>query len=90
MKEFVQTNTFEYKQGVQKNGADRRMVKIFSAQLGQRAEGLGSFFQRICQEIETSSPRGMKLVDMLNFDRSNQRCEIECGPGWDDKWWPLE
>ena len=90
MTEFVKTKTLEYKRGVQKSGADRRMVRIFSAQLGQTSEGLNSFFQRICQEIEASSPRGMKLVDIMNFETSNQKCQIECVPGWDDKWWPLE
>ena len=66
------------------------MVKIFSAQLGQASEGKESFFKQICEEIETTSLPGIKLLDMLNFERNNQKCEIKCGPGWDDKWWPLE
>ena len=90
MKEFVNINTFKYKQEVQKSGADRRMLKIFSAQLGQTSEGLGSFFQKICQHILEFSPEGMRVVEMMKFERNNQKCQIECGPGWDDKLWPLE
>ena len=66
------------------------MVKIFSTQLGETSEGLGSFFHKICKQVEVSSPRGMKLLEMMYLEHEDQKCQIECGPGWDDKWWPLE
>ena len=92
IKEFVNTNTFEYKQLVQESGADRRMVKIFSAQLGKVAEGLGSFFQRISRHILDSSPGGLKWGEIRKFETSDQKCQIqyEGGMGWEDKLWPLE
>ena len=67
------------------------MVKIFSAQLGQTSAGFNSFFQRICQQILDSS-EGMRLGEMMNFEKDNQKCQIEAaiGMGWDDKLWPLE
>ena len=82
--------SYQYNKEVQETGADRRTVKIFSAQLGQKSSGLDSFFHRICQHIENSSPRGVKLLDMLQFERDNQKCQITHSPGWDNQWWPLE
>ena len=67
------------------------MVKIFSAQLGQKSKGNDSFFHRICKEIDECSPEGMKLGEFRSFERKNQGCQIEYagGMGWDEQLWPL-
>ena len=91
-KEFVRIDNFELRKEAQDIGADLRMVKIFSAKLGQISKGIDSFFHRICREVLNSSPAGIKFGEMRIFDRSNQQCQIqyEGGMGWDDKLWPLE
>jgi hypothetical protein len=75
---------------IQKSGADRRMVKIFSSQLGEKSSGSNSFFKRICQYIEDFSPRGVKFVEIMKIEQDKQKCQIECGPGWDNRIWPLQ
>ena len=42
-KEFVRIGNFELRKEAQDIGADLRMVKIFSAKLGQISTGLDSF-----------------------------------------------
>eukprot|EP00092_Neocalanus_flemingeri_P075701 GFUD01093827.1.p1 GENE.GFUD01093827.1~~GFUD01093827.1.p1 ORF type:complete len:670 (+),score=186.86 GFUD01093827.1:170-2011(+) len=91
VKEFVKTNSFGCLKGAQESGADRRTIKIFSAQLGVRSEGLNSFFKRVCEQIEESSPDGMRFEDMETYESKDQPCLIVLGgPGLANKVWPLE
>ena len=60
-------------------GADERTVKIFSTKLGQAAGDGNSFLNQLCEEINTTSPKGIKFHHMQNgqFKSSKQQCEIK-------------
>ena len=88
-KENVKIDRFEHQRDLQKIGADRRMVKIFSSQIGETSDGLDSYLRRVCRAVETSK-RGVKIKDLLSFETENQKCDIDLKSGWDDKYWPLE
>eukprot|EP00092_Neocalanus_flemingeri_P067749 GFUD01082735.1.p1 GENE.GFUD01082735.1~~GFUD01082735.1.p1 ORF type:complete len:130 (+),score=36.29 GFUD01082735.1:22-390(+) len=98
IKTKVKINIFEYKKKFQQIETKRRIVKFFSSQLGEKSRG-NSFFQRICQHIADSrpllswfrdSPKGIKIGEMMKLETEKQRCDIECVPGWDNTFWPLE
>ena len=64
---------------------------MYAAKLGQLSKDIDSFFHRICQEIDTSSPSGLKFSQMKNFERKSQNCKIEgdLSEDWGEQWWPL-
>ena len=88
----IKLHNFQYKEAVQKSEADLRMVKIFSAKLGQKSKGFDSFLHRICEQIEECCPEGMRFRDMRSYEREAQKCQImyEGGMGWGEKLWPLK
>ena len=88
-RENIIVSHFDNKMRLEESGADRRMIRIFSSQLGKTSSGTDSFFQHICQHIELSSPQGVTIVEMQGLETEKQKCSIEAKPGWDNKIWPL-
>ena len=88
---FMRTDTYDLQKIIQDLGADRRITRIFSVQLGQNAKGFNSLFYKICEESLNNNV-GVKLGEMKSFETDNQKCQMtyEGGMGWDDKMWPLE
>jgi len=91
-KMFVKLNTPGLLKQIQGVGADIRIVKIFSAQLGQESAGRNSFLYRICKAIGESFHDGIKFSEMKGFQTEDQKCQIDYagGENWDQRRWPLE
>ena len=70
---------------------DSRLMRIFSSKLGQRAKDFDSFVSRVCREIKTNSPEGLKFAQLRSFEREGQNCsfKFELGYGWEEDVFPL-
>ena len=89
--EKIIVSNFENRKYLQESGADRRLIRIFSSQVGKTSSGSDSFFQRICEHIELSSPQGVMFGDFQKLEKDKQKCSVEpFTTGWDNQIWPLQ